>query len=395
MTMESNITRQIKNCTACAQSVNTPFCFPMHDQPIMLISAAPSMQAMYKPLYSIRFFRIFCLSLFGDKYLREAGQAERYIREFCDGNIYWTHYRKCYQPDLKNFDALDDYCANRYLNAEMATLKKNLKLVIVLGGDTIHQRVLAAAPPEVRELMCFKPFPSAKTIESFDDIRRLLGDHLKYIKKNKIGFVYKDGASRYIEELALAEGNEVHLRFEQEAFNKMMSDEALSLDGSIEAVWHKNLVVPNMRRCAKLVQTASFIENQIKVQMSDYFNSTGNYTILRPLRQAGNTPSFRNAMIAVNENWRMSFADYIFALAPTKRKQAESIVSRMTRLAYYRNAVVHNGGLLESRDTLLGERDGIPGIDSFVGTVLVTAEGEKTLTDFTNEISELLCTVRQ
>lgn len=392
MSYES-IAGRIAACRDCPRAARTPFSFPMDNQPVMLISAAPSMQAMYKPLYSIRFFRSLCLALFGDKYLRERGEAWRYLHEFCGGNIYWTHFCKCYQPELESFDEIDTYCAEQFLYEEFVELKRNLKLIIVLG-EAIHEKVKALAPPELLPIMRFMPFPSPETIGQFEGVSRELGRHLKDLK-GKTGFVYKDGASRYTEESSTLDKHDVHLRFEQKAFVKMLSDEEPTLDGSIEDVWHKNLVVPNRRRCAKLVQVFSFVETQIKIQMHDYFYATGNFTVLRDYRGAQKKPSMYDVGEKIRDNWKNSngamFIEYVEAVAPARKADAQNLMLRFLRLTKYRNAIVHDGGLLENRVT--AEANGLPGIYSFAGTVFVDAEGEETLLSLVREATELLCSI--
>ena len=112
---EQILYNKILCCNGCSQTAYMPFCFPIHNQPVMIVSAIPSLQAMYKPLSSIRFFRNLCYALLGDVVLRDKTRAGYYLREFCDSNgcIYWTHYRKCYQPELNSFDEL----AERMLTA--------------------------------------------------------------------------------------------------------------------------------------------------------------------------------------------------------------------------------------------------------------------------------------
>jgi len=393
MDNQKAITREIAECTDCGATSSAPFCFPLSDQPIMLISAEPSMQAMYKPLYSIRFFRSLCLALFGDKCLREKEQAERIMPEFCEGSIYWTHYRKCYDADLHNFSEIDNCCADKYLAREISALAKNLKHIIVLGEE-IHLKVEALTPISLKPLLLFKPFPTLENLEEFEDVRQILKPYLLYVNKKMVGFNSEPGMHGYASETVDLEGNAVHLKFELESFEKLLSGQKPLLDGSIEAVWHKSLTVPNMRRCALLVQTYSFIEGQIKTQISDYVSSTGNTTILTGLRNAGKAATMNDALSEIRESWlKTSFVDYVKMLAPNMLDEAKHMAVQLDMLRIYRNAIVHNGGLLNQRIPTW-ETGTLSGIYSFAGTVFVSEKGEIFLKELTQRVIELLCAVK-
>jgi len=158
--------RSIRRCNECHSGVYTPFYFPMKDQEVMVITAVPSMQAMYKPLTSIRFFRRLCLALFGDKNLREKGSCENYLHEFCGGNIYWTHYYKCFSPFLTDFSKISDVCANTYLKKEIHVL--NPKQIFVFG-DAIREKEAHLVGDKINRCI-FKPFPDTGTEEIFDEL---------------------------------------------------------------------------------------------------------------------------------------------------------------------------------------------------------------------------------
>lgn len=389
MEQEQILYNKILCCNGCSQTAYMPFCFPIHNQPVMIVSAIPSLQAMYKPLSSIRFFRNLCYALLGDVVLRDKTRAGYYLREFCDSNgcIYWTHYRKCYQPELNSFDELDCECAYRFLKDEFNALRHSLKLIIVLG-ETIHESVQQLIPSNLQSITMYKPFPSLENVDEFEDVRRQLKGLLYYFKKKDICFT----GTSYRQDTSDLEGNAVHLRFEHETFNKMLSDVEPGIDGSIEDVWHKNLTVPNLKRCGKLVQTFSFIENQIRVQVSDYLSQSGNYTVLTNMRSSGFTASLRGALEEVREHWMDPVLnDYVSYLRPELRRDAERLSIRLRKLNRIRNAIVHNGGLLDDRAAADGSKDGLPGMYSFAGTIFITQDGEHTLESLAQEVTELLC----
>lgn len=136
------ITEKIMQCSLCKMDGNIivrPFCFKLRKQPIMVISACPSIQTVYKPITSIRFFRQLCLSLLGIN-----GISEKAVKEFNSGSIYWTHYHKCYfsAPNQKNrLNNLPDKCANNYLEEEIIFLKDNIKVIIVIGKSSTKKHM--------------------------------------------------------------------------------------------------------------------------------------------------------------------------------------------------------------------------------------------------------------
>lgn len=386
----------IRGCQQCHSGVYTPFFFPMRDQEVMVITAAPSMQAMYRPLTSIRFFRKLCLALFGDKYLREKELCDSYLREFCGGNIYWTHYYKCFPPTLTDFSQISDVCAGTYLKSEINLLKPKQ---IYVFGDAIREKVKALVSN--RENMCvFKPFPETGAEELFNEVRDKIKPFLKYVKKT--GFANK---ATYSMQESNIQANEVHLRFELAAFEKVLEEQPLdTTTDSVEEIWHRKLVVPNMKRYSKLVSAYSFIENQIRVFLLDYVARTKNYTVFGNLRGAYQVPTWENVFKVIKEKpIDLLIKDYMeHAPAKFNGYNSDQFVRELKTLRMIRNQIVHEGGFIHSQKFSEGklkenclyhapEVEQFPGIFVFANTIYISQEGEKKILKFVKDIVELLC----
>ncbi|MGE5580205.1 MAG: hypothetical protein ACM3WU_09205 [Bacillota bacterium] len=165
------ITKRIGSCRLCHGGAYVPFFFPLKKQPIMLISAMPSVDAMYRPLYSIRFFREVCLALFGYRYLAEEPDCEKYLLEFCDGNIYWTHHRKCYDPALDDLSDVDDRCATEHLANEVDALRP--KIILIVGNESTRRKVRRHVQSDTA-LVIEKPFPDGTNTAEFEDVRETI-----------------------------------------------------------------------------------------------------------------------------------------------------------------------------------------------------------------------------
>ncbi|NLN06655.1 MAG: hypothetical protein GX167_03445 [Firmicutes bacterium] len=147
------------------------------------------------------------------------------------------------------------------------------KLIIVFG-DSIREKVKSLIGKRNCECI-YKPFPNVGDEEIYEEVRYKLKPYLKYVKET--GFASK---GTYNLEGNALRGNAVHLRFEYKAFAKMFNEQNQETPASsVEDLWHRNLVVPNMRRYTKLIYAFSFIENQIRVFLLDYVARTKEYTI--------------------------------------------------------------------------------------------------------------------
>lgn len=386
----------IRNCDLCHSGIYTPFFFPIKNQEVMVITAAPSMQAMYKPLTSIRFFRKLCFALFGDKYLREKNLCDRYLLEFCEGNIYWTHYYKCYSPGLTDFSQISDICANKYLRTEIELLKP--KLIIVFGDD-IREKIRTLIGN--RSCRCiFKPFPDTGDEEIFNEVRDKLKPFLKCVKKT--GFAFRSTYNLQDNDL---QGNEVHLRFEFNAFEKMFNEQELEIPTTtVEDLWHRNLVVPNMKRYTKLVSAFAFIENQIKVFLLDYMARTKNYTVFKEMRRSYSEPTWKDVFIHIKKEAVDFLLDDFLEYKSVKFKsRKQPIIEDLRELRKIRNQIVHEGGFISPKkigsqkeiiDNCLyhsSNTELIPGVFIFANTIFISQEGERNILKLVKEVVELLC----
>lgn len=392
---EDRLMCEISSCKRCSHC-GTPFHFNLHGQKVMVISAMPSLQAEYKPLPSIRFFRHLCIALFGDKYLREKHVCDAYIREFCDkdGNIYWTHYKKCYSAELAgNLANIDDTCASVYLKREVQAL--NPEIIIVLGNEIRDKvaRVLRGCSAEI----IYKPFPQRGDEVIFDEVRSALSSKLKYVKK--IGFAYNGALLDYSQEL---EGHAVHLQFEREAFAQLWHPDDTPTEGhTFDALWRKNIVVPNTRRSYILMMTYAYCESQIKTLLYDYFSVTENYTVLSKMKEyaAAEAPTRDPVRKYVNNDWLSALEDYVSYERPDNIRETASLCRKLSSLRRLRNAIAHNGCRLQTSNDKYSSMSDIPecvipGVLRLAGFVWITADGETSIAHLVDETTELLCKIQ-
>jgi|CZCB01.1.fsa_nt_gi hypothetical protein len=186
---KAKLAEELKSCELCKDKYGlAPFFFPMDNQEVMLITACPSFQAVYKPLTSVRFFRTLCIALFG-----EHGISEEAIVQFqIGGNIYWTHYHKCYYEDFfkdRQYKKLPDTCYKRYISEEIRLLSP--KLIIVLGKTTVQKMLKYTLKKD--ELVSFDKdgakyvftdFPDTGEEERFEQVRDCLKQYMFFANPN-------------------------------------------------------------------------------------------------------------------------------------------------------------------------------------------------------------------
>ncbi|MGI6162721.1 MAG: hypothetical protein ACOYEQ_02185 [Bacillota bacterium] len=167
------------------------------------------------------------------------------MSKFCDGNIYWTHYRKCFDPDLDDLANVDNYCAKAHLAKEVASLEP--KIIIIVGNQAVRKKIKGFIQ-NTRALVIEKPFPDGKNITEFADVRKIIAPHLKYVKIDLSGST--DSASECIDEQkSKLRGLPVSLSFELNALEIAFGwRETDASDRSIEGLWYRNIVVPNLQR---------------------------------------------------------------------------------------------------------------------------------------------------
>lgn len=134
---KNELFEKINKCNKCDLKYGSePFHFPIRNQRVMLITACPSIQAVHRPLTSIRFFRQVSVALNGDKGI--SIEAVKAINDL----IYWTHLHKCcYSEVLKanNFSNLPNNCTDSFIKEEIEILKP--EIIIIFGGAVADRLV--------------------------------------------------------------------------------------------------------------------------------------------------------------------------------------------------------------------------------------------------------------
>ncbi|HPF30405.1 MAG TPA: hypothetical protein PLZ77_09935, partial [Lachnospiraceae bacterium] len=126
----------------------------------------------------------------------------------------------------------------------------------------------------------------------------------------------------------------------------------------------------------------------------DYFVSTGKYSILRSMRSPQEKASLEAVLKVIQEKWLTALTDFVRYRNDTLTGMGNSLKARMLTLKEYRNAIVHNGGMMIDRETRDESKSGLDGIYSFAGTVFISLKGEETLSKLVNDATDLLCEIQ-
>jgi hypothetical protein len=385
------VTRRIGACKLCHGGAYIPFFFPLKKQPTMLISAMPSVDAMYRPLYSIRFFREVCLALFGYRHLADESECEKYLLEFCDGSIYWTHHRKCFDPALTDLASVDNRCAAEHLAEEVAALKP--EIIIIVGTESIRRKVRQYVQSDTA-LIIEKPFPDGKNTAEFEDVRKMIAPYLRHVTNQGSGHGLLSDCEI---QRTKVHGLPASLSFELAALEIAFDWRQMDPDeGSIESLWYRNIVVPDMRRYAKLVSVFSFIESQIEILLSEHAQFVGGLSV-QSSREVAAAMADSDAVLSEGrgyhsgERWYKLFPRYVRKNHSELAAPVERLVGRLNQLRIVRNTVVHRSGFLPK--WTLGRQQWLQGIFSLQGTVFVSREGEQTLHALARETTDLLCEI--
>jgi hypothetical protein len=240
----NSVFNAIENCGICED--HKPFHFEMGGQRIMLVSFAPSCAAQHRPLYFMLLFRQLCLALFGG-----AAPSEAFIREFYDpaGDIYWTHYQKCFRREMTGGTPP---CAP-LLVREIEALEP--EIIILLGRETI-----AHLPPERHPCLAAKKdgaprqvfradFPSRENAAQYAEIRRALRPYIGWLQVE-------------CEHPAFSGANFMDLEYASvAALDEFTHPENIS---GFERAWMDGIVLPNLRAYNLVLQSFIFIESNIK-----------------------------------------------------------------------------------------------------------------------------------
>ena len=375
------VSESIRTCQEChGGKYDMPFLFPLKKQPIMLVSAMPTADAMYRPLYAIRFFREVCLALFGYGHLGEQAECEKYVLEFCDGSIYWTHYRKCYDPSLDALSNLDDYCAQKHLADEVAVLQP--KIIIIVGDEPIRNKIKRSAKCDGAQIV-ERRFPDGQNTPEFTDVRALIAPYLTHVKASPGSSA---GPERHQGLKTTPAGLPASLSFELSALKIALGWQSIDeADCTVESFWYRNLVVPNMRRCFELVSLFSSLEGHGGVLLSEIAGRGWNEL----QRRSAENPQGGYARA---RQWYKVFADYVKENCRELAPRADQMAMQLEGLRKVRNAIVHAGGQFSSARTQ-DTRQRLRGVYSLQGAVFVSEQGEETLKRLAHEATDLLVNV--
>lgn len=416
MSDKTTLFNNLLQCDFCpARYQKTPFCFPMKDQKVMLLTACPSVQAMHRPLTSVRFFRTICVALFGD-----AGISPEYIPAIHE-KIYWTHYQKCYQKNIlsgNHFEDLTPACYERWFHVELDTLRP--EVIIVFGaalGKLLFEAELSKngfAADDLKEKcveikkwgrkVLVTDFPSTGAEPRFDVIRDLLAQRNEFrglMKRNDDGKWISD---RIIHTQLQTHNLSTHIEYEYRQLMHNLSGNSLD-DQLIDHVWYRKVIEPNNRNCEKVAQMAFFVEEQIRTLLADVV-ADGKLTgaFHEEKIKALNSCQIRakDPIQAITDLWTDHFCDLLthfmktgFILQFGERllkspKDIHDLHLRLTELKRLRNCIVHAGGYLEPSARSGSSSVNFSGIYYDVNMLCIDASGVKSVKRFTDDIVGLL-----
>ena len=227
----------------------------------MLITLTPTYQAVTRPITSVRFFRVLCLSLFGLN-----PKTNNIVELFLNGKLYWTHYHKCYFDDYwaKKKD-LPSYCYEKYLLSEISLIKP--ELIIILGKKTlekIYNSVLSGNRGKILGYdFIYREFPETGMEDTFIEVRNELKKYIPEVDSMPIPKYFKMRSNNDIGKLG------VHVYFEirnLEKQLKMIKENMIKCidETDIDERWYNNYLIPASQRSSFIVDCFSFIEYTIK-----------------------------------------------------------------------------------------------------------------------------------
>lgn len=428
---KAKLAEELKSCELCKNKYGlAPFFFPMENQEVMLITACPSFQAVYKPLTSVRFFRTLCIALFG-----EHGISEEAIMQFqTGGNIYWTHYHKCYYEDFfkdRQYKRLPDTCYKHYISEEIRLLSP--KLIIVLGKTTVQKMLKYTLKKD--EVISFDKdgakyvytdFPDTGDEERFEQVRSYLKQYITF-SRNK---PYNIFTPRTVN--ARAPKHTVHLDFELEAvikYAKSLGTENKGNRNNVDVIktsdqlWYEQIIVPNLKRYSITTFCYLFMENQIKTFLFDVFsehnNSTENtWRIIERFRKSNGrnrltdtTIGIKDVIESIENGWRKLPRDYLrfmieeapFSYLSSKRellREYDRLFQKIDNLREIRNTIVHQNGFISQAGIKTGRRGDFQnfkpltskfdGIKIFVNMVYVTEKGCDEVVDLVKKLVDFI-----
>ena len=315
-TAESVIFDDIIKCGVCDD--HKPFFFEMGKQRIMLISFSPTHATLHRPLYFIQLFRKICLALFGD-----VSPSERFIKEFYDpeGNIYWTHYQKCFKRGQEKGAA---HCIP-LLKRELEVLDPDI--VILLGNDTISHLPQARYPFLTRRKdgtqrkIFTTDVPKKSTVQNFEEIRKAIKPYIVWVKVE-------------CEDLDFSSVNFMDLEFASIEFLNRFGGKDVPKISHFENEWINGIILPNIQAYNLILQVFIFIESNIKNLLESRLNTQEN----------------------IETRWFTPFEKWItnslHNKTNTSRNQKQAIhylMENIDSLHTLRNVIVHKNGVIGDR----------------------------------------------
>jgi uracil-DNA glycosylase len=407
---------KIKGCHECSYKYGeTPFFFPMTEQKVMLITACPSIQAMFRPLTSIRFFRTICNALFGD-----ASISPEYVEAIHD-KVYWTHMQKCYNEEaLKSgeFDRIPDRCRKVYIEEEISLLKP--EIIIAFGGvvaerlfkyELSHKGYNDMGVLQNKCLECSKwgakvfitDFPKTGLENRFDIIRYVLSNMpgFDFMKRHKNEKWTSDPINNNYD---TSKGLRVNFGFERKTVEMLKQ---IKFEKATDDHWIENVVLPNMKNCDSLASLEFFVEDQIRTLLMEVFSYYDNWFILEDLKLKELTTKRPLTQFDVykflERRWTDAFRDYLIYLLTVKNwnvdlpdgrtlnaDQVSDLSVMLKELSGLRNCIVHNGSYSPPKHSINRGATRFQGIRRYVNLVYVSDEGIKSIVNFVEEITSIL-----
>lgn len=352
---------ELKNCKKCEYSTETsPFVFRMDEsKKVMLITLAPGFQAVYRPLTSVRFFRLLCLALYGPN-----RTVTDVVNSIVHDDIYWTHFHKCYFERTGSYpEDVPNICREFYLEREVDLLKPELILIMVAE---VSKRLLNKIPEKGKLLeSVFKDrpvlsvnFPLTGIEAEYLELRKRLKKHIPFVDDSAVPedmLITGPGT-----ENTIAKHAEFELEGLRSYWNSLVS--MYSWDkgtlGKVDDLWFKQIIIPRWLGYSFITLCYSVIEDQLKSALM--FECTHAEITNRQMNE-------------------------LLDRLPLENKR---LYAKIQQLRVIRNSIVHRNGLFDRRYS----SDNLPrGIELQLGRLVVSKEGcEQALSAVEEFIGELI-----
>jgi uracil-DNA glycosylase len=312
----NNMFEEIIRCNRCEG--HKPFHFEMGQQQIMLISFTPSYFAQHRPLYFVQLFRKMCLALFGD-----ANPSERFIKEFYDpaGNIYWTHYQKCFREGTERGAA---HC-EPLLEKEIEVLDP--EVIIVLGDETAArlcgewQHCISVKKDGTPRQVFYADYPKDENAKDFENIRKGIKPYIDWVNVE-------------CDNLDFSSANFIDLEYASiEYLNISTKEKNVTVEiNTFEQEWVNKIIMPNIRAYNLVLQIFIFIESNIKNLLESKLTTQQN----------------------IDKIWFTPFEELIYNtqknLSEPKKQAVRNLMRDIDCLRTLRNTISHKSGVIDEQD---------------------------------------------